>query len=46
MVALPGQPFYSAQIPVCLWFEAKRNALEASNDSRLFGGETELSLVA
>ena len=46
MDALPGQLFYSTQIPVCLWFEVKRNALEASNDSRLFGGVTELSLVA
>jgi len=44
--ALPGQLFYSTQIPVCLWFDVKRNALEASNDSRLFGSETELSLVA
>jgi type I restriction-modification system DNA methylase subunit len=24
MVALPGQLFYSMQIPVCLWFLAKR----------------------
>ena len=46
MVALPGQRFYSTQIPVCLWFEVKRNALKASNVSRLFDGETELSLVA
>lgn len=23
MVALPGQPFYSTQIPVCLWFLAR-----------------------
>ncbi len=23
MVALPGQLFYSTQIPVCLWFLAK-----------------------
>ena len=45
-VRLPDELFYSTQIPVCLWFEAKRNALEASNDSRLFGSETELSLVA
>lgn len=27
MVALPGQLFYSTQIPVCLWFPAKLNAL-------------------
>ena len=24
MVALPGQLFYSTQIPVCLWFPAKK----------------------
>ena len=46
MVALPGQLFYSTQIPVCLWFDVKRNALETSNESRLFDGETDLSLVA
>ena len=26
MVALPGQLFYSTQIPVCLWFIARRQA--------------------
>ena len=46
MITFPGQLFYSTQIPVCLWFAVKRNALEASNDSRLFDGETELNLVA
>jgi type I restriction enzyme M protein len=45
MVALPGQLFYSTQIPVRLWFEVKRNALDATSDSRLFDGETKLSLV-
>ena len=30
MVALPGQLFYSTQIPVCLWFLAKNK-----NDARL-----------
>ena len=43
---LIGQLFSSTQIPVCLWFAVKRNALEGSNDSCLFDGETELSLVA
>ena len=28
MVALPGQLFYSTQIPVCLWFLAKTKPLE------------------
>ena len=46
MVALPGQPFNSTPIPVGLWFLAKNNAVEFENDARLFGGETELSLVA
>ena len=46
MVALPGQLFYSTQIPVCLWFCGKNNALDSANDARLFDGETELSLVA
>jgi len=26
MVALPGQLFYSTQIPVCLWFPRPRQA--------------------
>ena len=46
MVALPGQLFYSTQIPACLWFCGKNNTLDAANDARLFDGETELSLVA
>lgn len=29
MVALPGQLFYSNQIPVCLWFLAKNKAADA-----------------
>ncbi len=46
MVALPGQLFYSTQIPVCLWFCGKNSTLNSANDARLFDGETELSLVA
>jgi type I restriction enzyme M protein len=46
MVALPGQLFYSTQIPVCLWFCVENNTLDSANDARLFDGETELSLVA
>ena len=46
MVALPGQLFYSTQIPVCLWFSGKNNTLDSANNARLFDGETELSLVA
>ena len=39
MVALPGQLFYSTQIPVCLWFIArdKRN-LPAPSEARQAGG--------
>ena len=39
MVALPGQLFYSTQIPVCLWFIArdKRN-LPAPGEARQAGG--------
>jgi len=44
--ALPGRLFYSTQIPVCLWFCGKNNALDSVNDAHLFDGETELSLVA
>ena len=45
MNALPGQLFYGTQIPVCLGFETKRNALEMSDYSRLFASETKLSLL-
>jgi len=39
MVALPGQLFYSTQIPVCLWFIArnKRNGLPAPRATRQAG---------
>ncbi len=37
MVALPGQLFYSTQIPVCLWFLARNKHNAASRDRR---GET------
>jgi type I restriction enzyme M protein len=33
MVALPGQLFYSTQIPVCLWFLAKNKAADAKRGS-------------
>ena len=33
MVALPGQLFYSTQIPVCLWFLAKNKTAGASSAS-------------
>jgi type I restriction enzyme M protein len=34
MVALPGQLFYSTQIPVCLWFLAKNKAGDAKRGFR------------
>ncbi|MGH8645605.1 MAG: type I restriction-modification system subunit M [Gammaproteobacteria bacterium] len=34
MVALPGQLFYSTQIPVCLWFLAKNKKGESSPSGR------------
>lgn len=34
MVALPGQLFYSTQIPVCLWFLAKNKAADAKHGFR------------
>jgi len=41
-----GQLLPSIQISVCLWFETKKNALDPANDTRLFTGKTEISLVA
>jgi len=34
MVALPGQLFYSTQIPVCLWFLTRNKALPGFRDRR------------
>lgn len=34
MVALPGQLFYSTQIPVCLWFLAKNKSADAKRSFR------------
>jgi type I restriction enzyme M protein len=34
MVALPGQLFYSTQIPVCLWFLAKNKNIDAKRGFR------------
>ena len=42
MIALPGQLFYSTQIPVCLWFLAKN---KAAGKSRAVS-ELELALAA
>jgi type I restriction enzyme M protein len=40
MVALPGQLFYSTQIPVCLWFLAKSKAADAKRGFRARRKET------
>src|ERR1700741_5134500 len=34
MVALPGQLFYSTQIPVCLWFLARDKKTKGFRDRR------------
>jgi type I restriction enzyme M protein len=34
MIALPGQLFYSTQIPVCLWFLAKNKGADAKRGFR------------
>ena len=31
MVSLPGQLFYSTQIPVCLWFIGKNSGVDAKH---------------
>ena len=40
MIALPGQLFYTTQIPVCLWFLTKSKAADSSRDYRDRRGET------
>jgi type I restriction enzyme M protein len=40
MVALPGQLFYSTQIPVCLWFLAKSKAADSQRGLRDRQGHT------
>jgi type I restriction enzyme M protein len=40
MVALPGQLFYSTQIPVCLWFLAKSKAADSQRCFRDRRGHT------
>jgi type I restriction enzyme M protein len=40
MVALPGQLFYSTQIPVCLWFLAKSKAADSQRGCRDRRGHT------
>ncbi len=40
MIALPGQLFYTTQIPVCLWFLTRSKAADAKRNRRDRGGET------
>jgi type I restriction enzyme M protein len=40
MIALPGQLFYTTQIPVCLWFLTKNKKADSERDHRNREGET------
>ena len=40
MIALPGQLFYTTQIPVCLWFVTKNKKVDLSKGYRDRSGET------
>lgn len=40
MIALPGQLFYTTQIPVCLWFLTKNKKADAERGFRDRSGET------
>lgn len=40
MIALPGQLFFTTQIPVCLWFMAKSKAADPAKGYRNRQGET------
>lgn len=40
MIALPGQLFYTTQIPVCLWFISKNKGANAKQGYRARSGET------
>lgn len=40
MIALPGQLFYTTQIPVCLWFLSKNKKADAARGFRDRSGET------
>jgi type I restriction enzyme M protein len=45
MVALPGQLFYSTQIPVCLWFLAKDKSNGIARDTRLRDRRREILFI-
>jgi len=40
MIALPGQLFYTTQIPVCLWFLTRSKKADAKRSFRSRAGET------
>ncbi|MCP4195500.1 MAG: N-6 DNA methylase, partial [Planctomycetaceae bacterium] len=40
MIALPGQLFYTTQIPVCLWFLTKNKKIDSERGYRNREGET------
>ena len=41
-----GKDAENIKLPVCLWFAGRNNTPDPANITRLFAGETELSLVA
>jgi len=41
-----GKDAENTKLSVCFWFAGRNNTLDPANDTRLFAGETELSLVA
>jgi type I restriction enzyme M protein len=45
MVALPGQLFYSTQIPVCLWFLARDKSNGIARDSKLRDRRNEILFI-
>ena len=41
-----GKDAENIKLPVCFWFAGRNNTVDHANVTRLFAGETELSLVA
>jgi len=41
-----GKDAENIKLPVCFWFAGRNNTLDPANVTRLFAGETKLSLVA
>jgi type I restriction enzyme M protein len=45
MIALPGQLFYSTQIPVCLWFLARDKSNGVARDTKLRNRRNEILFI-